>query len=82
MGGAVLREEQGAGQAMFTEASISQGLLLSEFRIKGLRREEVQRKWDVGHLVKRAVRTPRAWVLTLFPASAESGPGHYLSDQR
>lgn len=78
----MLREEQGAGQAMFREASISQGLLLSEFRIKGLRREEVQRKWDVGHLVKRAVRTPRAWVLTLFPASTERGPGHYLSNQR
>lgn len=82
MGGAVLREEQGVGQALCREASISQGLLLSEFRIKGLRREEVQRKWDVGHLVKRAVRAPRAWVLTLFPVSAESRPGHYLSDQR
>lgn len=67
---------------VYREASISQGLLLSEFRIKGLRREEVQRKWDVGHLVKRAVRAPRAWVLTLFPASAERRPGRHLSHQR
>ena len=67
---------------MYREASISQGLLLSEFRIKGLRREEVQRKWGVGHLVKRAVRAPRAWVLTLFPASAGHMPDHHLSDQR
>lgn len=67
---------------MYREASISQGLLLSEFRIKGLRREEVQRKWGVGHLVKRAVRAPRAWVLTLFPASAGHKPDHHLSDQR
>lgn len=67
---------------MYREASISQGLLLSEFRIKGLRREEVQRKWGVGHLVKRAVRAPQAWVLTLFPASAGRKPGHHLSDQR
>lgn len=71
MGGG--RAQGGAGSRpgrVYREASISQGLLLSEFRIKGLRREEVQRKWDVGHLVKRAVRAPRAWVLTLFPAFA------------
>ena len=67
---------------MYREASISQGLLLSEFRIKGLRQEEVQRKWGVGHLVKRAVRAPQAWVLTLFPASAGRKPGHHLSNQR
>lgn len=41
-------------------------LLLSEFRIKGLRREEVQRKWDVRHLVKRDVRVSGAFILTLF----------------
>lgn len=61
-------QEQGAGPGhVYREASISQGLLLSESHIKGLTQEEVQRKWDVGHLVKRAVRTPGAWVLTLFP---------------
>ena len=83
MGGG--RPRGGAGSwpgNVYREASISQGLLLSEFRIKGLRREEVQRKWGVGHLVKRAVRAPRAWVLTLFPASAGHKPGHHLSDQR
>lgn len=79
MGGG--RAQGGAGN-VYREASISQGLLLSEFRIKGLRREEVQRKWGVGHLVKRAVRAPQAWVLTLFPASAGRKPGHHLSDQR
>ena len=42
----------------------------------------MQRKWGVGHLVKRAVRAPQAWVLTLFPASAGRKPGHHLSDQR
>jgi hypothetical protein len=63
---------------VYREASISQGLLLSEFHIKGLRQEEVQRKWDVGHLVKRAVRAPGAWVLTLFPASTE-GAGQTIT---
>lgn len=47
----MLREEQGVGQALCREASISQGLLLSEFRIKGLRREEVQRKWMLDTLL-------------------------------
>lgn len=76
-------QEQGAGPGhVYREASISQGLLLSESHIKGLTQEEVQRKWDVGHLVKRAVRAPGAWVLTLFPACSVSRPDHYLSDQR
>lgn len=33
------------------------------FSIKGLRREEALRKWDVGHLVKRPVRVP--WSIRL-----------------
>lgn len=54
------------------EASISQGLLLSEFRIKGLRQRKCRGNGMLDTLLN-GCQGSQSVVLTLFPASLRAG---------